>query len=130
MEFESTNSVAGLRLLPARSRGAVSKGNIMTSTTTPFLASNALRAGEAFTHNNLSAKWIENTYYIWSYQTLIAKASRVHDEGESWMQLETFDSSEYSRTTSRHQRLIWNTLEPNDVEIRADEAVERMFRNI
>ncbi len=104
----------------------------MSSTTTPFLASNALRAGEAFTHNNLSAKWIGNTYYIWSYQTLIAKASRVYEElsGESWIQLETFDSSEYSRTTSRHQRLIWNTLEPNDVEIRADEEVERMFRNI
>lgn len=33
MEFESTNSVAGLRLLPARSaRGVVSKGNIMTNT--------------------------------------------------------------------------------------------------
>lgn len=33
MEFKSTNLVAGSQLLPARPRGAVSKGNIMTSTT-------------------------------------------------------------------------------------------------
>lgn len=69
MEFKSTYLVAGSRLLPARSaRGVVSKGNIMTSTTTRKRIANhkidaLLRDLVPFTNYNASIVATRNDHF-------------------------------------------------------------------
>lgn len=49
---------------------------------------------ETFTGNSMRGFWVQGAYWIWSYETVIAKHYR---DGKRWL-----DDTKYSTTTSRH----------------------------
>lgn len=95
--FPLVNDAVDVRTLPKKRETIYAGGVAMAKKSTYKDIPAFLTAMAAFTGNSMSAKWVGDSYFVYSYETVIAswtaRLGAIHNHRK------------YSTTTSRHQNL-------------------------